>query len=390
MVDPLNYTPYYDLNLCDALIEQGWQVECLTSPYLFETIESPARVPVKNVFLRFAGSLIDRMQWIRRVPMVRSGIKALSYPFDLIRLDRELASRPVGILHIQWALLPVIDEIFWKRWQKNGWRIVYTAHDVDGLDGTTPRVLVGANRRLFKRADAVAAHSERDRTQVIRLGAKASRARRIPQGTPGFFQSGCVSRDSARRELGLDSERPMVLFFGLLKAYKSLETLLSAMVTVRASIPNVLLLIVGEALTNHERYVRLIVELGLTESVRWDRSYVPTSRVALHFAAANVVAFPYRAASSSAVLLNAYAHGLPVVATTVGGFSEMVEHGKTGFLVQPEAPTELADALVRILRDPELACEMGRSAKQYASTHHEWPLIGRHTADIYNSIEDGR
>ena len=388
MVDPLNYTPYYDLNLCDALIEQGWKVECLTSPYLFETIEPPPRVTVKNVFLRFAGVMMQRLEWIRGIPMMRSGIKAISYPFDLIRLDRELASRSVGILHIQWALLPVVDALFWKRWQKRGWRIVYTAHDVDGLEGTTPRLLVGTNQRLFQRADAVAAHSERDREQIIRLGAKPSRVRRIPQGTPGFFQSPHVSRENARRELGLDEVRPTILFFGLLKAYKSLETLLTAMVSVREKIPNVLLLIVGEPLAGCDFYMRLIVDLGLKESIFWEPSYVPSKRVSQHFAAANVVALPYRAASSSAVLLNAFAHALPVVATTVGAFPEMVQHGKTGLLVPPGAPAELADGLITLLRSPEAAREMGARARQYATTHHGWPLIGRLTGDIYDSIGD--
>ena len=159
------------------------------------------------------------------------------------------------------------------------------------------------------------------------------------------------------------------------------------MVSVRDQIPNVLLLVVGKTLANQVRYERLIVELGLTDSVRWERSYVPSPLVSIHFAAANVVALPYRAASSSAVLLNAYAHGLPVVATTVGAFPEMVEHGKTGMLVAPQAPSELADALITLLTNPECAREMGERARQYATTHHEWPLIGRLTGDIYHSID---
>lgn len=386
MVDPLNYTPYYDLNLCDALIANGRHVEWLTSPYMFETIDGPSSVPVRNLFLRFATALMHRLQWIRAIPTMRAGIKAVSYPLDLLRLDRELASRAAGILHVQWALLPVIDAVFWKRWQKKGWKIVYTAHDVDGLDGTTPRMLVGTNQRLFQIADAVAAHSERDCGRIIGLGASPSRVRRIPQGTPGFFQPAHVSREAARRELGIDPESPTILFFGLLKAYKSLETLLTAMVGIRERVSNVRLLIAGKPLASHEPYMRLISELGLVEHVLWERSYVPSSRVAMHFAAANVVALPYRAASSSAVLLNAFAHGVPVVATTVGAFPEMVQHGETGLLVPPESPTELADALVTLLLSSEIAGKMGERAREYATAHHGWPLIGRITEDIYNSV----
>lgn len=381
MVDPGNYTPYYDVNLCDALIKQGWNVEWLTSPYLFEPIRAPSNLRVRHLFLRG----VDRVS--RRLPgILRRGLKAASYPFDLVRLDREIASRPAGMLHVQWALFPTLDAFFWKRWQAKGWRIVYTAHDVDGLDGTTPRLLVGANRQLFRLADAIATHSERDRAQIIRLGATPSRVTRVPQGTPGLFQAPTVGQAEARRKLGLDPTRPTILSFGLLKAYKGLRVLLSSLVKVRAQVPNVLLLIVGKPLGNDRDYTRTIARLGLSDNVRWERSYVPSERVGLHFAAADVVALPYLAASNSAVLLNAYVHSRPVVATNVGGFPEMVEHGRTGFLVPPDDPAAFATALVELLRNPELACAMGQRARVNAMEHHQWSLIGQLTAAIYDTI----
>jgi len=383
MVDPGNYTPYYDVNLCDALIKQGWNVEWVTSPYLFETITAPSNLRVRHLFLRGVTTVT------RNSPsFLRRGMKAASYPFDLARLDRELASRPAGVLHVQWALFPKLDAIFWKRWQARGWRIVYTAHDVDGLDGTTPRLLVGANRHLFRLADAIATHSERDRAQIIRSGAAPSRVTRVPQGTPGLFQRPPVAKNEARRTLGLDQGRPMILFFGLLKTYKGLEVLLSSLVTVREQIPNVLLLIVGKPLENKRDYAGIIAKLSLSRSVQWERSYVPTDRVGLPFAAADVVALPYHAASCSAVLLNAYVHSRPVVATSVGGFPEMVDHGKTGLLVERDDSAALAAALVELLLDPERAQCMGRRAREKALENHGWPLIGQITGGIYRTITD--
>lgn len=386
MVDPGNYTPYYDVNLCDALIKRGWNVEWLTSQYLFEPIAAPSNLRVRHVFLRGVSAVNRRLPRVFQLAALRRGLKAASYPFDLVHLDRELASRPAGVLHVQWALFPTLDAIFWKRWQSKGWKIVYTAHDVDGLDGTTPRLLVGGNRHLFRLADAVATHSERDRAQIIRLGANPSRVTRVPQGTPGIFQSPCVSRAEAGQRLGLSPTRPTILFFGLLKAYKGLQVLLSGLAKVRDDIPDVLLLIVGKPLGDYRDHLRTIERLGLSNSVQWERSYIPSARVGLHFASADVVALPYLAASSSAVLLNAYAHSRPVVATSVGGFPEMVEHGKTGFLVPPDDPAALAAALVELLLNPELAHAMGDHAREHAMQHHEWPLIGQLTGEIYRTI----
>ena len=388
MVDPGNYTPYYDVNLCDALIKQGWNVEWLTSPYLFEPIAAPSYLRVRHLFLRGLSAVTRRLPRIFQLAALRRGLKAASYPFDLLRLDRELASRPAAVLHVQWALFPVLDAFFWRRWKARGWRVVYTAHDFAGLDGTTPRLLVGSNRHLFKVADAIATHSERDRTQIIRSGAAPSRVTRVPQGTPGLFQPPPVSRADARRELGLDPSRPTILFFGLLKPYKGLLVLLSSLVKVREAIPNALLLIVGKAVGDGRVYAREMSRLSLGDSIRWERSYVPSRRVGLYFTSADVVAMPYRAASASAVLVNAYAHSRPVVATSVGGFPEMVEEGNTGFLVPPDDPDALASRLVELLDKPHLAHAMGEYARQYATEHHDWPLIGQLTAGIYETITD--
>lgn len=381
MVDPGNYTPYYDVNLCDALIKEGWHVEWLTAPYLFEPIDAPSNLRVRHLFRRRVVTMT------RNLPgFVRRGVKAAVYPFDLARLDRELASRPAGVLHVQWALFPKLDAFFWKRWQAKGWRIVYTAHDVDGLDGTTPRLLVGANRYLFRLADAIATHSERDRAQIIRSGAVPSRVTRVPQGTPGLFQRPAVAKQQARRALGLDPERPMILFFGLLKAYKGLEVLLSSLVAVRGEIPDVLLLIMGKPLESKHDYSGIIATLGLKEAIHWERSYVPNDRVGLSFAAADVVALPYHASSCSAVLLNAMAHSRPVVATRVGGFPEMIDNGKTGVLVPPNDSASFAAALIELLRCPELARSIGERARKSAMAHNGWPLIGQLTAGIYDTI----
>jgi starch synthase len=85
-------------------------------------------------------------------------------------------------------------------------------------------------------------------------------------------------------------------------------------------------------------------------------------------------------------LLNAYAHSRPVVATKVGGFPEMVENGKTGLLVPPNDPSAFAAGLIELLRCPELARSMGERARENATEHHDWPLVGRLTAEIYNTI----
>jgi glycosyltransferase involved in cell wall biosynthesis len=90
-----------------------------------------------------------------------------------------------------------------------------------------------------------------------------------------------------------------------------------------------------------------IAELGLGERVRVHDRYVADEEVGDLVAAADCVVLPYRSATQSGVVLVAYAGGCPVISTAVGGLPEVVEDGVTGYLVPPENPAALADAILR-------------------------------------------
>jgi glycosyltransferase involved in cell wall biosynthesis len=75
--------------------------------------------------------------------------------------------------------------------------------------------------------------------------------------------------------------------------------------------------------------------------------YVANEEVAAYFAAADLVALPYRSATGSGIAQIAYGAGVPVVATRTGGLEEVVEEGATGLLVPPEDPAALARAIER-------------------------------------------
>lgn len=391
VLDPGNYTPFYDINLSAALAALGWDVELMTSRHLFESIPTPASVRVNDLFFARVSKILERYPDLRRRRRVRRVMKALSYPADLIRLDRALAQRPRGVLHVQWALLPRLDAWFWRRWRAKGWAIVYTAHDVRGLAGTTPRPLRLANRRLFRLAHAVVAHSALDRDRIVAAGVPAEHVRLVAQGAPGIFQSSRIDRCDARKALGIGPDRPTILLFGFLKAYKGLGALLTSLERLRARTPKVLLLIAGEPLMNTRRWIRAIKERGLERHIVWHRAYVPTERVSLYFSAADVVALPYTAASSSAVLVNAYAHGRPVVATNVGATAEMVVDGETGILVPAHDSASFAAALESLLLDPSKAVAMGKAAHARAQRHHGWERIAAETVAMYRvAIEAAR
>lgn len=192
-------------------------------------------------------------------------------------------------------------------------------------------------------------HSQEDKNRLLRLVPYA--VVRVVEFPPYHaFASLICERAQARYMLGLDQECPVLLFFGFVRPYKGLEYLIRAVHHVRRYIP-IHLLIVGEFWENKRRYLRQIEELGLSQYVTIVDRYVRNEEIGIYFGAANVVVLPYLETSQSAVLKIAFAMGVPVIASDVGGLRESVRDGVNGLLVRPGDSASLAYAILRYFRD---------------------------------------
>jgi glycosyltransferase involved in cell wall biosynthesis len=154
-----------------------------------------------------------------------------------------------------------------------------------------------------------------------------------------------VPRDEAIKTLGLDADTRYILFFGLIRDYKGLDLLLRAFADKRLRGKKVKLIVAGEFYSNAEKYEQLETELQLAEHIVWCKEFVPADKVRYYFAAADLVAQPYKTATQSGITQIAYHFERPMLVTNVGGLAEIVPHGKVGYVVAPES-AEIADALV--------------------------------------------
>ena len=127
-------------------------------------------------------------------------------------------------------------------------------------------------------------------------------------------------------------------------------------------------------------------EQGTMDRIRWDICYIPNESIADYFVSADVVALPYVKIYQSAVLQLAYAFGKPVVASDLGGVREAVEEDGSGLLVPPCEPKALADALVKVLTNDELARVLGERGKLLARTKYSWRGIAAKTRQIYEEV----
>lgn len=165
-------------------------------------------------------------------------------------------------------------------------------------------------------------------------------------------QAGGGGEEGASLKEELNIKRPVVLFFGYVREYKGLKYLLEAMPAVLKQ-SDVELLIVGEFYDDRDRYERLIDSLGIRDHVTVVAEHVPDGAVGRCFDAADLVVLPYVSATQSGITQIAFAFGLPVVSTNVGGLPEVVTDGKTGYIVNPRDPEGLAQAIVRFFTGGE-------------------------------------
>jgi D-inositol-3-phosphate glycosyltransferase len=149
--------------------------------------------------------------------------------------------------------------------------------------------------------------------------------------------------------LQLSDDERVLLFFGYVRDYKGLDVLLDAMPLILAGM-NVTLLVVGEFYNNEERFREQARKLDLGDHVRFHSDYVPNEQVGTFFSAADVLTLPYKSATQSGIIQIAYNFHRPVIATDVGGLGEVVIDGVTGRLTAPEAPEDLAAAVLDFYR----------------------------------------
>ena len=185
---------------------------------------------------------------------------------------------------------------------------------------------------------------------------------------------------AARDALGLPADALVVLLFGVLRPDKGLGDLLEA----AARSPRWHVLVAGkEEGALAAEHARLAAP-DLAGRVNVHEGFQEMDAVARFFAAADLVALPYRVASQSGVAHLSYGFGRPVIAYPVGGLTEAVIDGETGWLCREPTPAALTDALADAAAAGREECRRrGEEGRRWAGTTFSWSAIAEATEAVY-------
>lgn len=182
---------------------------------------------------------------------------------------------------------------------------------------------------------------------------------------------------------GRSVNKSSVLFFGRISPYKGVEYLCKAMMKVRQHIPDATLTIAGGG--------KMYFDITPYQQQPWVKvlnRYIGMEELAGLLQDCAVTVCPYTDATQSGVIMTSYSLCKPVIATNVGGLSEMVEDGKTGLLVPPKDVDALADAIISLLKDRKKLDEMAMSImNDYFVGDKSWKVIADRYVALYNKIK---
>ncbi len=362
VVDPPAYTPPYDHALCTALAALGADVTLVTSRFAYGDVPQAGS----------AGYGVDHAFYARGPQAAggraRQAARLAQHVPDMLRYRRR-AAREADVVHLQWLSVQQLDQRLLPR----GVPLVLTAHDVLPREPTPGQR--DAQSRLYEHVDAVVVHSEHGRERLIgEVRVDPAKVSVIPHGAFTHLLDVPDAKPLSGELAGVAV--PVVLLFGLLRAYKGIDVALEAW----RGITGAELWIVGMP-----RMDMTALKADAPPGVRFIERFVTDAELPAFFERADIVTLPYREIDQSGVLFTALAFGRPLVLSDVGGFPEVAATG-AALLVPPGDPDALRAALRGLLGDGEARRTLGQAAARVAREQYGWDAIARAHLALYESL----
>ncbi len=364
----------YSICLCSALHAVGVNVELIASDNRIVSmpVDYPIRrwMPTKNPNDGKVGKTFHYLKYLTRL---------------LVHVVRNKNAKQV--MHIQFLRRERVEALFLLFLNLLGTKLVFTAHNVLPHENSIIDRLVRSG--IYRAVGTIIVHSDYIKDKLVKdFRVERKKVKVIPHGNfDHYVPEKPISKAEARNRLSLCETDSVALFFGFIREYKGLDLLLDAFEVCTKKGKPFRLVIAGAPRTPElgNYYRRRIEQISTNNSIIFHEGFVPSEEVAAYFAACDVVILPYKEIDHSGIVHLAYSFGRPLIATNVGDFAEVIEDGKSGYLLKENTAECLAETMLEAFSNTARLENMGNHARKLSETKYSWSEIAKTTRNLYET-----
>lgn len=238
-------------------------------------------------------------------------------------------------------------------------------------------------KRIFKRASAVQAISTFLSEFARDMGA-AGEVYVVPNGVDAARfgrEWSAVEKDAARDRLNIEKGETILLTTSRLVRKNAVDDIIRAMTLLP---PEVKLMVIGDG-PERRSLEKLTGELYLKERVRFV-GFVSHREIPVYYSVAHIFVRPSRSEGMGNSFMEAFAAGLPVIATPVGGIPDFLRDGETGFFCDVDRPGSIAEKVKLLLDAPNMRKEIVKNGRALARQKYDWNIIAGSMEEIFNGL----
>lgn len=264
-------------------------------------------------------------------------------------------------------------------------KVVLTIHDVDSFAKKDIKLI---SNLIYMITDLVLTHNQFSKSHILKKNPNlAAHISIIPHGNYTSFINVRNDKIASRIHLGLNKNKKIILFFGMIKKVKGLDVLLESFRKVIDTNPNIILLIAGNPWKNDfSIYQRIIEKNNLEDNVILHTRYIPQNDVEHYYCASDLVVLPYTKIYQSGVLMMALSYEKPVLVSDLPPLKEIIIDNQNGFLFKSESINDLTKRLNFILSSSEDLERVRKNGSRLMNRKFGWDVIGRSTLHAYQKL----
>jgi glycosyltransferase involved in cell wall biosynthesis len=311
----------------------------------------------------------------------------LSGIFSLSRLLKKEPS--IGLIHAHWAVPNSIIAILGRGMAHVKIPVITS---FPGSDVTTLSMMGGLGRfitrKIIGRSEQLSCNSHDLQDVLVKLGLDRNKIDLVIYAVdPGQVKFNGAARDKIRKDLGITGNEKMLLMVGRFVPKKGFGTAFKAMKQITDKEKDVKMVVVGDG-NLRSAYMDILSKDGTTDSVIFAGT-VPLDTLHDFYSACDLFIMPTRrlpADGLNVAVVEAMSCNRPVVATNIGGNELVVMDGENGFLCDEDDHHQLAEKVLAVLNDDDLARRMGYNSRKLVEEKFNWNAVAQH---YLNKMEGG-